>query len=153
MDTSPLTFGAWISGLTARGFTVLPSSHAVPVQLWLRDDSGRVLHFLARGTRLSLREYLASDLTGMILRSECDCAEHRTAGAGRRTVLVPGATPVAEATFDGERVLGWSSIEAGLLDVPSAALWFDRLFGELMSGGAARGAADRLTSVRPFAVA
>ena len=33
---APLTFAAWTSALTIRGFTVLPSSHAVPIELWLR---------------------------------------------------------------------------------------------------------------------
>jgi hypothetical protein len=118
--TAPLTFRTWTAALSARGWTVLSPSHAVPVQLWLRagDD---VWHFFARGTRLVLRRYDASDLTTMILRSECDCAEHRTAGAGHRTVLAPGAVPVDELGFDGRTTLGWSTYEAGLVDVPTAA--------------------------------
>ncbi len=152
MTISPLTFTAWTATLAADGYTVLPSSHAVPVQLWLRDGDGQVLHFLARGTRITLRSYRPSDLTGLILRSECDCAEHRTAGAAQRTVLVPGAVPLAESAVDGRRDFGWRGIEAGLLDVPSAAAILDRLLAELspVLGGrqaTARREARRVTAV------
>ena len=130
MSLSSLTFTAWTAALAERGLTVLPSSHAVPVQLWARDRSG-VLRFTAQGTRVRLRRYDASDLTGLILRAECDCEEHRTAGAARRTVLAPGATPLAEAVIEGREELGWTGLEAGLLDVATAAVLFDRLLADL----------------------
>ena len=93
----PFTFASWTRALSARGFGVLPASHAVPVSIWLRDASpepghdpgeghevARVLHYYARGTRLRLAAYRPSDLTTLILRAACDCAEHRQAGATGR---------------------------------------------------------------------
>ena len=38
----PLTFASWTRALSARGYGVLPASHAVPVSLWLRDADHRV---------------------------------------------------------------------------------------------------------------
>lgn len=124
-----LTFATWVADLSARGHAVLAASHAVPVQLWLREpgDHGTVLHYLARGTRVTLRRYAATDLTALVLRAECDCEEHRTAGAGSRTVLTPGATPVAEVVLDGATEFGWSGAEAGLMDVATAAELFEEL--------------------------
>ncbi|HET7690555.1 MAG TPA: hypothetical protein VFK41_09265 [Nocardioidaceae bacterium] len=138
MDT-PLTFAAWSSSLTQRGFTVLPSSHAVPIELWLRTPfdgplGNEVLHLRARGTRVTLRRFSATALAGLILRSECDCEEHRTAGATTRTSLVPGAQPLAEVVYDGAADLGWVGYQAGLLDVPSASVLFDRLLAEIAPG-------------------
>ena len=128
-----LTFATWVADLSARGHAVLAASHAVPIQLWLREpgDHGTVLHFLARGTRVTLRRYAATDLTTLVLRAECDCPEHRTAGAGSRTVLTPGAVPVAEVVLDGARLFGWTGIEAGLLDIATAAELFEDLRGTL----------------------
>ena len=129
-----LTFARWTAGLAAEGFTVLGSSHAVPVQLWLRRGTGpdaEVLHLAARGTRVTLRRYAGSDLATLLLRAECDCAEHRAAGAAARTVLVTGATPSAEAVFDGAAELGWRGYQAGLVDVPTAAGLLTRLRAEL----------------------
>ena len=128
---SSLTFAAWVSTLSARGHSVLAASHAVPIQLWLRHPDGSVLHFLARGTRVTLRRYDGSDLTSLVLRSECDCEEHRTAGAGSRTVLAAGAVPSAEVVFDGAEALGWTGYEAGLLDVATAAAMFEEMAAEL----------------------
>jgi hypothetical protein len=130
-STVPTSFGAWTADLLARGFAVLPASHVVPVELWVRERTGEVLLLRARGTSVVLRRYAASDLTGLILRAECDCEEHRLAGAGQRTVLVPGARALAEVSFDGRAELGWSGVEAGLLDVPAAAMLFDELYGRL----------------------
>ena len=128
-----LTFATWVADLSARGHAVLAASHAVPVQLWLREpgDHGTVLHYLARGTRVTLRRYAATDLTALVLRAECDCEEHRTAGAGSRTVLNPGAAAAAEVVFDGARELGWRGYEAGLLDIAGAAAMFDSMLEEL----------------------
>ena len=130
MDT-PLTFAAWTSALTQRGFTVLPSSHAVPIELWLRTPRNEVLHLRARGTAVTLRRYSAAALAGLILRSECDCEEHRTAGATTRTSLVPGSVPLAETVYDGAAELGWVGYQAGLLDVASASVLFDRLLPDV----------------------
>ncbi len=116
-----------------RAFAVLSPGHAVPVELWTRPpgDPGSVLHLRARGTRVVLRRYAASDLATLVLRAECDCAEHRTAGAGARTVLVPGAAAAAEAEYDGAARHGWRSHEAGLLGVATAARVFEELLAEL----------------------
>jgi hypothetical protein len=120
-EVPPRTFAAWTDRLRADGFAVLPQSHVVPVDLWLRERSGRVLHLRARGTRVVLRAYDASDLTTVLLRSECDCTEHRTAGAAGRSVLNPGAVPVAEVDYDGAAEAGWTGVEAGLLRVDVAS--------------------------------
>jgi hypothetical protein len=135
MET-PLTFAAWTASLTARGYTVLPASHAVPIELWLRTAHNEVLHLRARGTAVTLRRYTAAALAGLILRSECDCEEHRTAGAATRTTLVPGAVPTAEAVYDGAADLGWVGYQAGLLDVPSASVLFDRLLPQVQQARA-----------------
>ena len=121
----PLTFASWTRALGARGYGVLPASHAVPVSLWLRGDDGpgegRVLHFSARGTRLRLVAYRPSDLTTLILRAACDCEEHRQAGATGRVALNPGAEPVEVHELDGARVFGWRGHEAALLPLQEAA--------------------------------
>ena len=65
---TPLTFAAWTSALTIRGYTVLPASHAVPVELWLRTPRGEVLHFRARGTRVVLRRYTATALAERLVQ-------------------------------------------------------------------------------------
>jgi len=136
-------FTSWTADLTRRGFGVLSAGHAVPVELWAVEpgDSGSVLHLQARGTRVVLRRYATSDLATLVLRSECDCAEHRTAGAGARTVLVPGAVPAAEAVYDGAARHGWRSHEAGLLRVAAVGQVFEELLARLPV--AARPAARR----------
>jgi hypothetical protein len=131
---SPLSFPSWTRALTARGFAVLPSSHAVPVSLWLRDGDpidGRVLHFAARGTRLRLAVHEPSDLTTVILRAACDCEEHRQAGAAGRVVLNPGAAPREVHELDGASVFGWRGHEAALLPVQDAAGIFESLLARL----------------------
>lgn len=117
----PLTFADWTDRLRAEGFVVLPQSHAVPVDLWLRAPGGRVLHLRARGTRLVLRAYESSDFTTVLLRAECDCEAHRTPGASGRLVLTPGAQPLAEAAYDGAVEAGWTGVAAGLLGPADAA--------------------------------
>ncbi len=131
---SSLTFASWTRALTARGYDVLPASHAVPVSLWLRDGDpydGRVLHFSARGTRLRLAVYSPADLTTLLLRAACDCAEHRQAGATGRLVLNPGARPSEVHELDGARVLGWTGHEAALLPLAEAAGIFESLLARL----------------------
>jgi hypothetical protein len=130
-STHASAFAAWTSRLQRAGYAVLANSHAVPVELWLREPAGTVLVLRARGTRVTLRRYAADSLTGLILRSECDCAAHRQAGGTRRTALTPGATPVEEAAYDGADELGWVGYQAGLLDVASASVLFDRLLQRL----------------------
>lgn len=127
---SSFDFTRWTRALAARGFVVLPSSHAVPVSLWLRDGDameGRVLHFDARGTRLRLAVHRPSDLTTLILRAACDCAEHRQAGATGRVVLNPGAEPLELHELDGASVFGWRGHEAALLPLQDAAGIFESL--------------------------
>ena len=139
---SSLTFASWTRALSARGFGVLPSSHAVPVSLWLRDgapengpengsENGRVLHFGARGTRLRLAAYRSTDLTTLILRAACDCEEHRLAGAAGRIVLNPGAVPLEVHELDGASVFGWRGHEAALLSLQDAAGIFESLLARL----------------------
>jgi hypothetical protein len=130
-DPAPRTFADWTERLRADGFVVMPQSHAVPVDLWVRDPAGRVLHLRARGTRVALRAYESSDLTTVLLRAECDCAEHRTAGAAGRAVLAPGTEPVAEVEYDGASEAGWTGVAAGLLRVPEAAELFVLLSARL----------------------
>jgi len=139
---SPLTFPSWTRALSARGYAVLPSSHAVPVSLWLRDGdpvTGRVLHLGARGTRLRLAVYRPSDLTTLILRAACDCAEHRQAGAAGRVVLNPGAEPLELHELDGASVFGWRGHEAALLPLQETAGIFESLLARV-SQPAARSA-------------
>jgi hypothetical protein len=127
---SPLTFASWTRALSARGYGVLPSSHAVPVSLWLRD-ADRVLHFEARGTRLRLAAYRPTDLTTLILRAACDCAEHRQAGGTGRSVLNPGTVPLEVHELDGAAVFGWRGHEAALLPLHEAAGMLESLLARL----------------------
>ena len=131
---SPLNFTSWTRALGARGYGVLPSSHAVPVSLWLADGDlrrGRVLHFSARGARLRLVAYRPSDLTTLILRAECDCEEHRLAGATGRIVLNPGAVPLEVHEFDGAATFGWVGHEAALLPLQETAGILETLLARL----------------------
>lgn len=127
---STMDFASWTRALNTRGYGVLPSSHAVPVSLWLRDGD-RVLHFGARGTRLRLAAYRPSDLTTLMLRAACDCEEHRQAGATGRIVLNPGAQPVEVHELDGATVFGWRGHEAALLPLPDAAGILESLLSRL----------------------
>lgn len=127
-------FSSWTTALTARGFGVLRPSHHVPVSLWLRESvagGDRVLHFSARGTTLRLAVYAPSDLTTLLLRAECDCAEHRTAGAASRSTLNPGAVATFERMFDGARTLGWRGHEAATLPLIETAGIFEALYASL----------------------
>ena len=124
--TAPTTFAAWLADLEADGLAVL-AAHRVPVQLWLLDVDGSALHLRAAGSRIVLRRYARQDLTTLVLRAECDCAEHRAAGARTRLTLGPAAVALDETVFDGATLLGWRGVEAGLLDVPTAAAVLDEL--------------------------
>ena len=131
---SALTFARWTRALSARGYRVLPTSHAVPVSLWLRDGdplTGRVLHFVARGARLRFVAYLPTDLTTLILRAACDCAEHREAGATGRVTLNPGTEPFEVHELDGAEVFGWTGHEAALLPLQEVAGILESLLARL----------------------
>ena len=80
-----------------------------------------MLHYSARGTRLRLAAYRPSDLTTLILRAACDCAEHRQAGATGRVALNPGAEPLEVHELDGAKVFGWRGHEAALLPLQETA--------------------------------
>ncbi len=133
---TPLTFAGWTRALHARGYDVLAPSHAVPVSLWLAeptdpDRTPRVLHFSARGTRLRLAAYRPSDLTTLLLRAACDCADHRQAGATGRMVLNPGTAPLETHELDGAAVFGWRGHEAALLSLPESAGLLESLLARL----------------------
>ena len=130
---TPLAPPRWHDVVTRRGLRVIPNSSVVPIDVWLTDPRvpSRVTRLLARGTTVRLLGYDSSDLSALLLRSECDCEEHRTAGAGSRTVLNPGAAAAAEVVFDGARELGWRGYEAGLLDIAGAGAMFDSMLEEL----------------------
>jgi hypothetical protein len=145
---APLTFAEWTERLRAEGFVVLPQSHAVPIDLWVREPAGRVLHLRGRGTRLVLRAYESTDFTTVLLRAECDCEAHRVAGAAGRLVLTPGARPVAEAEYDGAAEAGWSGVAAGLLRVPEAAGLFVLLSARLVDDATHSGAGA--STVHPY---
>jgi hypothetical protein len=138
---SPLSFTSWTRALLARGFTVLHASHAVPISLWLRETGAgdpavdRVLHFTARGARFRLAVHRPSDLTTLILRSACDCEEHRTAGGAGRVVLNPGAAPTEVHELDGAALFGWTGHEAALVPVPEAAGIFESLLSRVSLRG------------------
>ncbi|GAA1912988.1 hypothetical protein [Nocardioides marmoribigeumensis] len=103
-----------LTSLAPRGWSVLPQSHLVPVDVWLR--SGPVLlHLSGRGTTVRLRRYAESDLAVALLRAECDCQSHREAGAAARVVLRPGAAPSASVAYDGAARHGWTGVEAARL--------------------------------------
>lgn len=117
---APLSMTQWLSELSRSRLTVL-AAHRVPVQLWLGTDADDVLHFRARGTTFTLRRYPRSELVSVVLRSECDCAEHRTAGAAHRVALTPHAVPLAEAAIDGADRYGWTGVEAALAPIAVSA--------------------------------
>jgi hypothetical protein len=103
-----------LTSLAPRGWSVLPQSHLVPIDVWLR--SGPVLlHLSGRGTTVRLRRYAESDLAVALLRAECDCQSHREAGAAARVVLQPGAVPSASVAYDGAARHGWTGVEAARL--------------------------------------
>jgi hypothetical protein len=131
MTTTPLA--TWAGVTAARDLRTLPQSRFVPVDAWLIDPRrpSEVLNLLARGTRVRLRVYDRSDLTTLLLRAECDCEEHRLAGAVGRPVLNPGAAPRAEATYDGAARAGWSGVAAGLLRPDEVAPVLDELLRAL----------------------
>lgn len=133
---TPLTFAGWTRALQSRGYDVLAASHAVPVSLWLVEPAvagraSRVLHFSARGTRLRLAAYRSTDLTTLLLRAACDCADHRQAGATGRVVLNPGTEPSESHEIDGSSVFGWRGHEAASLTLAESAGFLESLLTRL----------------------
>ena len=90
-----------------------------------------MLHFAARGTRLRLAAYRPSDLTTLLLRAACDCAEHRQAGATGRVVLNTGAVALEVHEIDGAKVFGWRGHEAALLPLQETAGLLESLLPRL----------------------
>ena len=129
---------SWTDVTHRLGIRVLPHSRFVPVDAWLHDprSPGRVLRLVARGTRVRLTAYDRGDLTTLLLRAECDCEEHRTAGASGRPALAPGSLPLAEAVYDGAARAGWSGVRAGLLRRDEVAPILVELWETLARDGA-----------------
>lgn len=124
---------SWAHVLERHGLRVLPHSHFVPLDVWLVHPQAprQLWRLLARGTSVRLTSYDRSDLTTLLLRAECDCEEHRLAGASGRPVLAPGTTPLAEAVYDGSSRAGWTGVRAGLLRRDEAAPILDELWADL----------------------
>ncbi len=131
MTRSPLTDVAsdWHDVVTALGLRVLPHSSFVPIDVWLTDPRrpARVMRLLARGTTVRLQAFDSDDLAALMLRSECDCQEHRLAGAAGRIALRPGARPLEEWSYDGAAD-GWTGVTAGMLDRNDVAPILGRLW-------------------------
>ena len=146
--TISLKPASWTDVLSAHGLRVLPQSQFVPIDAWLVDprSPGHLLRLVARGTRVRLASYDRSDLTTLLLRAECDCEEHRQAGAAGRPALRPGAAPVAETVYDGAQRHGWSGVEAGLLRPDDVAPLLDRLMSILAASDRTDAALDARTA-------
>ena len=131
--TISLKPASWADVLSAHGLRVLPHSQLVPIDAWLADprSPSRLLRLVARGTRVRLTVFDRSDLTTLLLRAECDCEEHRQAGAAGRPALRPGTVPVAEAVYDGAQRDGWTGVEAGHLRPDDVAPLLAHLVGIL----------------------
>lgn len=125
---------SWDAVLTRHGLRALPHSRFVPLDVWLADGHApaTLLHLEARGTRVRVTAYDRSDLATLLLRAECDCEEHRMAGAVGRPVLRPGARPLAAAVHDGAEQSGWTGVEAGLLRRDGVAPLLDPLLDRLL---------------------
>ncbi len=121
----------WTTDLASRGLTVLPQSHLVPVDVWLHAGGGELLHLTGRGTTLRLSRHADTDLTGLLLRAECDCRSHREAGATPRVALRPGAVPLASVTYDGAALHGWTGVHAARLSPAELAPLLDELLDSL----------------------
>ena len=50
-------------------------------------------------------------------------------------MLAPGSVPIDEVVLDGRVTFGWSTYEAGLLDVATAAGIFESLLARLTVSG------------------
>ena len=129
-----MDFSTWTRVLADRGLSVVPPSHAVPVDVWALLPGAGALHFRCRGTSATLAQYADADLllTEPEVEATCDCgAGHRTARSESRVALRPGTAPVAVAKYDGRADRGWTSHEAGLLGVAEAAVLFEQLLTDV----------------------
>jgi hypothetical protein len=136
--TTSSTTGAWADALAALHLLPLPHSTYVPVDAWLLDRTSpdRLLHLRARGTTVRLTAYDARDLTSLLLRAECDCEQHRQAGAAGRLVLRPGARPLDAAVYDVAAEAGRTGVAAGLLRADDVAPLLLSLHADLTAGSA-----------------
>src|SRR4051794_29268632 len=96
-----------LATLAPHGYAVLPQSHLVPVDVWLRS-SASLLHLTGRGRPVRRRPSAEPALTVVLLRAGCACGSHREAGAAAGVVLGPGAVPAVEAVYDGAARHGWT---------------------------------------------
>lgn len=125
-----MDFSTWTRVLTDRGLSVVPPSHAVPIDVWALLPGTGALHFRCRGTAATLAVYEDAHLllTEPEVAATCDCgAAHRIARAESRVALRENAQPAALATYDGKADRGWTAHEAGLLSVAEAAEIFEQL--------------------------
>lgn len=125
-----MDFSTWTRVLADRGLSVVPPSHAVPIDVWALLPGAGALHFRCRGTAATLAVYEDAQLllTEPEVSATCDCgAEHRIARADSRVTPRANARPTALATYDGRADRGWTAHEAGLLSVAEAAVLFERL--------------------------
>ncbi len=120
----------WADVLNVHALRPLPASIFVPIDAWLADlrTPSRLLRLTARGTSVRLAAYDAGDVTTLLVRAECDCEEHRLAGAVGRPSLAPGATPLDQAVYDGAARAGWTGVAAGRLDRDEVAPILDELY-------------------------
>jgi hypothetical protein len=138
---------AWADELGRRGVRVLPPTTAVPVELYGLLPDGRALHFLCRGTSVSLRLYAAADVALAVGVREAVVTELPVTGevwlplaemVGAPGLAAPGravftGAPVASAGLDGRARFGWTGHEAGLLRGASALPLFVELLDSLLA--------------------
>jgi hypothetical protein len=139
-----MRFSTWVRSLAQQGISVLPPSHAVPVELHALLSDGRGLHFRCRGTTVTLRVFPAEatrvavpievdaptefPLVPDVLFSVAEGLDHAKASGGAYRLVFPRpAEPEAIASIDGRARFAWSAHEAGLLSVGAAAALFDEL--------------------------
>lgn len=130
----PLDFAAWTRSLAARGLTVVPPSHRVPIDVWALLATGGALHLWCRGTAVVLEQYADADLYVSTPPAVCGCgcgAQATPPQTAGRFAVRPGARPVRAVRWDGREERGWRAYEAGLLDVPAAAALLDELLDRI----------------------
>jgi hypothetical protein len=139
-----MRFDTWVADLTRRGITILPPTHAVPIELHAVLPDGRGLHFRCRGTTVTMRVFPAEAMRvalpvtidaptefpivpEVLLPVAEGLDEARASGCAYRLVAPRGSAPESVAIVDGRARFGWSAYEAGLLTVAAAAPLFDEL--------------------------
>jgi hypothetical protein len=143
-----MRFNSWVFALAMRGISVLPPSHAVPIELHALLPDGRGMHFRCRGTTVTLRVFSAEatrvavpleidaptefPLVPDVLCSVAEGLDHaRATGVAYRLVFPRAAKPEDVASIDGRARFGWSAHEAGLLSVRAAAPLLDELLARV----------------------